>query len=336
MATISIWRSVLVAFAATALLITGCGGGGSNPPPIPAAPAGVSATPGNTQVTVGWTAVNGATSYNIYWATSSGVTAATGTKIEGATPPYVHTGLTNDTTYYYVVTAVNGSGESATSAEVSAIPTATPSTAPYIQATVLTLNTGTSPFGWLQLVEVCSDASCNVPIDDATVNIDGTVLAFNATEGWYEGTLTIDSGATIDLSVTVNGTVYAATGTQFKYAPFITAPDPGATLSAGGDITISWLNFIPEDGSVYAVGILDSNGNFAYPAGGAGPKAVSISTGSDTVPAGTLAPGDYLVLVGTATPGIDNYTGGIPITNAGFGSGLWFVNVVSFNELTVQ
>lgn len=89
------------------------------PPAIPAKPTGVTATGGANQVSISWPTVAGATSYNIYWATTSGVTTA-GTKITGVTSPYVQTGLAASTTYYYVVTAVNTSGESAASTQVSA------------------------------------------------------------------------------------------------------------------------------------------------------------------------------------------------------------------------
>ncbi|MBI3585179.1 MAG: hypothetical protein HY096_14680 [Nitrospinae bacterium] len=70
--------------------------------------------------TISWNSVSGATSYNIYWSTTSGVTTSNGTKITNATSPYTHTGLTSGTTYYYVVTAVNSSGESSVSSQVSA------------------------------------------------------------------------------------------------------------------------------------------------------------------------------------------------------------------------
>jgi Tol biopolymer transport system component len=89
----------------------------------PSAPSNVSTTSGNTQAVISWSPVAGATSYNIYWSTTSGVTKTSGTKITGATSPYSHTGLTNGTTYYYIVTAVNSSGESVESAQVSATPT---------------------------------------------------------------------------------------------------------------------------------------------------------------------------------------------------------------------
>jgi len=89
-------------------------------PTVPAAPTGITATGGANQVTVSWTAVTGATSYNIYYSTASGMTTMTGTKIASVTSPYVHTGLTAGTTYYYIVTAVNSAGESAASTQASA------------------------------------------------------------------------------------------------------------------------------------------------------------------------------------------------------------------------
>ncbi|MBF0291299.1 MAG: leucine-rich repeat domain-containing protein [Nitrospinae bacterium] len=84
-------------------------------------PAGVTAMPGNTQVTVSWNPVAGATSYNLYWSLTSPVTT-TSAQIAGVTSPYQHTGLTNGTAYHYAVTAVGPSGESPLSAEVSATP----------------------------------------------------------------------------------------------------------------------------------------------------------------------------------------------------------------------
>jgi Fibronectin type III domain/PKD domain len=89
-------------------------------PSAPNPPANLAATPHNARVTVSWNPVSGANSYNLYWATTSGVSKATGTRVSGATSPYNHTGLTNGTTYFYVVTAVNANGESRESAQASA------------------------------------------------------------------------------------------------------------------------------------------------------------------------------------------------------------------------
>jgi fibronectin type 3 domain-containing protein len=91
--------------------------------PPPAAPTGLTATPGNAQVALAWNASTGATRYNVKRATSSGGPYAT-----IANPPstsYTDSTAANDTTYYYVVSAVNSGGESGNSSEVSATPRAT-------------------------------------------------------------------------------------------------------------------------------------------------------------------------------------------------------------------
>jgi fibronectin type 3 domain-containing protein len=99
-------------------------------PTAPAAPTGVSATGGTNQATITWPAVSGATSYNIYWSSTSGVTKTNGTKVAAATSPYVKTGLSAGTTYYFIVSAVNSVGESAASTQVTATTAAPPLAVP--------------------------------------------------------------------------------------------------------------------------------------------------------------------------------------------------------------
>lgn len=90
----------------------------------PGAPAGVAAAAtSGSQINLSWTAVTGATGYNVYRSTSAGVQAVAGNKLT-ATPlsasPFSDTGLAASTRYYYKVTALNASGESTASAEVTA------------------------------------------------------------------------------------------------------------------------------------------------------------------------------------------------------------------------
>lgn len=95
---------------------------------VPATPTGVSATAGNTQVVVAWSAIttgtSGATSFHVKRSTTSGGPYTTISS--PTTTSYTDTVVTNGTAYYYVVSAVNSAGESANSSEVTATPVAPP------------------------------------------------------------------------------------------------------------------------------------------------------------------------------------------------------------------
>ena len=93
---------------------------GSGAPP---APGNMTAIAGNGQVNLSWSALSGATSYNLYRSTTSNAEA---------TPPiaggltgtsYIDSSLTPGTTYYYKAVAQNASGQSGWSNEASATPT---------------------------------------------------------------------------------------------------------------------------------------------------------------------------------------------------------------------
>jgi hypothetical protein len=99
---------------------------GSLPGTAPSGPTDVAMIAGDKQMTIRWKAVEGATSYNIYWSTAGGGSHDRRNKIEGVSSPYLHGGLTNGTMYRYVVTAVNFYGESRVSREVADIPRTVP------------------------------------------------------------------------------------------------------------------------------------------------------------------------------------------------------------------
>ncbi len=101
-------------------------------PVPPASPTGLAASPGNAQVSLTWNTTAGAASYNVKRSTTSGGPFTT---IGTATTASANdTTVANGTTYYYVVSAVSGAGESANSAQVSAAPTALPS--PWVTADI--------------------------------------------------------------------------------------------------------------------------------------------------------------------------------------------------------
>jgi hypothetical protein len=87
---------------------------------IPAPAGGLTATAGDSEVLLTWTESVDALSYNVKRATTAGGPyEVIATAIEGTT--FVDTSVTNGTTYFYIVTAIN-SGESSNSNEASATP----------------------------------------------------------------------------------------------------------------------------------------------------------------------------------------------------------------------
>jgi hypothetical protein len=116
--------SLLLSWTIVLLWLAGCGGyggggngGGGGYPP--AAPTGLAAAAASAQVNLTWTASSGATGYYVKRSTTSGAEAQIA---PASATSYADTTVTSGTKYYYVVSAYNSSGESANSAEVSAIP----------------------------------------------------------------------------------------------------------------------------------------------------------------------------------------------------------------------
>src|SRR5690242_2802470 len=108
---------------------------GASSPVAPSAPQSLAAKAGDGSVSLTWTppASNGGAAvsgYNIYRSTSPGGEGSTPVKTGVTTTSFTDTGLTNGTTYYYTVAAVNSAGTSPQSGEASATPTAVTATAP--------------------------------------------------------------------------------------------------------------------------------------------------------------------------------------------------------------
>lgn len=184
-----------------------------------ARPSGIQVTAGDSQVTVSWTAAAGATSYNIYYSQASGQeTTASGVKLTNQTSPQVIPGLQNGTTYYFVVTAVNATGESVVSSEKSATPAATPQ--PPASPTGVKVSSpgiGQMSVSWTAVVGA---TSYNVYyLQAASQPTNAQVLATTPTNTTATS-LTVSnltSGATYYVLVTaLNGTLESGTQTSAK------------------------------------------------------------------------------------------------------------------------
>lgn len=159
---------------------------------IPPAPTGLSATAGNAQVSLAWSASSGATSYNVGRSTTSGgpyTTIASPTSTS-----YTDTGLTNGTTYYYVVSASNSAGTSANSSQVSATPT-------QAQAQQLMLNPGfeSGTTNWTQTAGVIGQ-----------YNSSGEPAHSGTWDAWLDGYGTTHTD-TLYQTVTIPSTITTAT-----------------------------------------------------------------------------------------------------------------------------
>ena len=98
----------------------------SSPPDLtaPSIPTGLAATPSVGQVVLTWTANSESdfSYYNVFGGTSSSPTELLSIVYSG-TETYTHTSLTNGTTYYYRISAVDNAGnESEKSSDITATP----------------------------------------------------------------------------------------------------------------------------------------------------------------------------------------------------------------------
>jgi PKD repeat protein len=174
---------------------------------VPGAPTGLTATGGSGQVSLSWTppSSNGGeniTSYKVYRGTSSGnetLLTSGGCSGLGAVTSCTDTGLTNGTTYYYKVTAVNGVGEGPQSNEASATPSSGGCTAKQLLGNPGFENGSSDPSPWMVTsthspVEVINNSSAEPPHSgswDAWLDGWGTTTTDTVAQ-----TVTLPSGCT--------------------------------------------------------------------------------------------------------------------------------------------
>ncbi|MBI5936822.1 MAG: fibronectin type III domain-containing protein [Betaproteobacteria bacterium] len=193
---------------------------------VPGAPTGASATAGDTQATVNFTAPgsNGGAAITTYTATSS-PGGLTGTCAGPAACAITVTGLTNGTAYTFTVTATNSAGTGSAS-------TATSSITPKANQTITFNNPGAQNFGTSPTLSATASSGLTVAFTSATTGVctvSGTTLTtvtagtctINANQA---GDSTRNAAPQVQQSFTINAVVPGA--------PTIGAPTAGNTQAS--------------------------------------------------------------------------------------------------------
>ena len=173
---------------------------------IPGIPVITTMTPADSMVTVSWSAVAMATSYNLYYASGSAVDK-TGLKLVSVTSPFTVKALTNGTTYAFAMAAANSNSESGLSAVRTATPGVPPPSAP-AGVTAIPADSAEVTVGW---------------------NPVGGAVSYNI---YYSQGATVDTMGTKVIGATSPKTIGSLT-TGVQWAFCVTA------VNAGGQSAIS-------------------------------------------------------------------------------------------------
>jgi len=233
-------NSVFLIACLAVVTLVGCAttGGSNNTNPsgtqtAPSAPLGLSAVAGNAQVSLTWTNSIGAVTYNVKRASAVG-----GPYTQVASPSttsYSDSGLTNGVTYFYEVSAVNPTGESANSSSASAKPVA-----PLLNFTLTVVNgTGSGSYAAGVTIPIAANTPpsgqsfagwTGATVQNATTSSTGIVMPAANT------TVTANFAANAPTSFTL--TVVSGTGSG-SYAAGVTIPIAANTPPSGQSF-VSW------------------------------------------------------------------------------------------------
>ena len=190
---------------------------------LPGAPGALNATPGNAQVSLTWTAASGATGYRVHRGTASGGPYTT-IQSNLAGTSFTDTGLTNGTTYFYIVTATNGVGEGPSSNEASATPVAPP--------TVVTFTSVAAQDGWV--LESTETSNAGGSIDAAATTTSALRMGDDNKDKQYKSVVSFDTSAIPDGATLVSVTLRLLRGTVSGTNPFTTHGTCWVDVQTGG------------------------------------------------------------------------------------------------------
>ena len=207
----------------------------------PAQPTSVTATPGNGQIVLSWSGT--AASYSIFRRTAS-ETSYSPLQTDVTTTTYTDASAQYGNTYYYVVTAFNGTCSSIPSAEISASPACAPAADPPGNLKATPSSTGSViVLTWTGTASIDAGASGYYQV---LRNTDGsTSYPWNKTTSTTTYTDTnLTNGTTYYYVVTYyNGTCTSVSSTQVSAIPACIPPSPPTTLNATPSdkkVQLSW------------------------------------------------------------------------------------------------
>ena len=258
-------------------------------------PLNLAATAGNAQVTLSWSPVSGASSYNVKRATLSGGPYVT---VGGVTATnYNDNPVPGSTTYYYVVSAVNGGNESFNSLEASA-------------TTPITVNSDTWAGGAGNNFSTTANwiyATGAGPVSNTDALVFGSVgspTPNNDESGFSFSTITFNPGAE---SYTISGNPLAL-GTNAAGAVIAVnsaAPqiiNNAITLAGATDTVATVSGNLKLGGAVGGTAALIKTGAQTLTLAGGNPltNSVTINGGTLALTGGTLAPNGVITVGGLA------------------------------------
>jgi autotransporter-associated beta strand protein len=259
-----------------------------------AAPASLTAYPGNNEISLVWPATVGATNYVLLRGTSSGRETTTVTTTTNTS--FLDTNVLNGDTYYYVVTAVGVGGTSPDSPEASATPSMGPAVVYYWTNTLTTTaqswnvnanwNPGTNFPNTLAAAAIVNAAIVAGQSIDLNQAITVGSLSLGAAGGVFNltgngGTLTFDntpgqallvelaagSGDTISAPITVNGSLSVSNASTSTLTLSGNLAGAANGVIVNGNLTLSGTN-TSTGGTVLNGGKLVLAAASAIPAGG--------------------------------------------------------------------
>jgi fibronectin type 3 domain-containing protein len=222
----------------------------------PGTPSNVLAKAGVLQATISWNAVSGATGYNVKRSTTSGtgyITLASSSTSNAS--PYVDTGLAGNTTYYYVVSAINTiatcqSENDSLETSVTTLGVCAPPDAPTITATP---SEGIVTLSWAAVTGAVSYS-----VERSLTTKTGYVTIATVTTGTTFTDSNVTIGTTYYYVVTAsNGTCSSGNSNEASTSPTCTprAMPTGLTATVvNGSIILTWTASIgASSDSIYTV-----------------------------------------------------------------------------------